>query len=140
MLTAFGCSQPAPPLDNLTGVYEWRHEVFVFHGNEPEAVEVADEWLIESPGGDSTSLTMRGELTALDGRSCHVRGAIAKECQGYVARISATRGEDSLYCSATLLPSASGGLVLSATDDFCRRILCSGEGSPIAVVLHRVDP
>ena len=101
-------------------------------------VEVIDEWLIESSEDGGSSLKVSAELTALDGRRCWLAGSVTRERRGYAAQIRAP-DEGSAQCSAILVPTESG-LMLSASDAACSRVLCAGEGPLAALVLDRTNP
>lgn len=134
LLIALACSRAGelPSAHEVTGDYEYDHRVWVFHGNEPVEVEVADRLLLTAV--DETTLRFRLEHFALDGEECLLEG-LAKRRRDHFA-YAVPRASAS--CELRLRPQDES-IVVTDVESRCSRMRCGESGAIGQMAFGRVE-
>lgn len=119
---ACGPGENLESASDLAGDYARSHRVWIFHGNEPVEVEVADRLLLTAANG--TSLRFDLELFDVNGQECRLEG-LARRRSGFFAYI-APGASDS--CELRFQPE-EGLIVVTDMESRCSSAHCGGPGA-----------
>ena len=130
LLAAGGCRERAalPSALDLAGEYSRAHEVFVFHGNEPVQVAVADRLALEAT--ETGRLRFRLHLFAIGGGECDIDGVA-------VPRRDFFQFETPDRSCSLRIEFSQAAIVVLDVDSRCSEKYCGGDAAIGSTVFQR---